>query len=506
MRLSTLIRDVGIVEVHADESMHVMSISSDSRTVLRGGMFICIRGEHRDGHDYISDAVDRGAAVIVVSDTGAVPHGVPYVFVPDTRTAEAYIWNAWYEDPAKDMKVIAVTGTNGKTSVAFMLKSIFEHFGRKVGVITTVGAEACGCEIPLWGGSSISDACGAMTTPDPEYLYGAIYAMRNLDVEFLIFEASSHALSQHKTDPICPDVAVFTNLSPEHLDYHRNMEEYFASKCRLADMADTLIINADDDCIARIQTYEQKGHRVISCSARSEGDLSLSADVNALRREESIDGTNYIFFSDEAVFRMTSPIPGSFTVYNTMLAAAAAMTLGVPASAVRDGIAKLSGVCGRMEAIDVGDESFSVLVDYAHTPDAVRSLLMSVRSLTAGEGRILLLFGCGGDRDRTKRGAMGEIASQLADFSVITSDNSRSEDPSEIIDEIMRGFDPKSPHAVIPDRKEAIEYIISIAREHDTVLLVGKGHEKYEITADGKHPFDESEIVKNAVLRRARGE
>ena len=505
MRLSTLTDSIGICKLHADPSLHIMSISSDSRTVLRGGMFICIRGEHHDGHDMISEAVSRGAAVVVVSDAGRVPDGVPYISVPDTRAAEAAIWDAWYEHPARGMRVIAVTGTNGKTSVSFMLKSIFEMSGERVGIITTVRAEACGREIPLWGGSSVSDAVGAMTTPDPEYLYGAIYAMRQAGVTTLVFEASSHALSQHKIDPLSPDVAVFTNLSEEHLDYHGTMENYFASKALLAELSETLVINADDGYMSRLSAYAEKGRHIIKCSADPKGEAFLTADVTALQCEESLAGTNYIYFSDEAVFRMTSPIPGGFTVYNTMMAGASAIAAGAKPEKVRDGIAALSGVAGRLERVPLENtgDLFLVFIDYAHTPEALRCLLKTVRAIADGNSRIVLLFGCGGDRDRSKRSAMGRIASEMADYVFITSDNCRSEKPEAIIADIMEGFDESVPHAVITDRAEAIKCAVLSAHPGDILILAGKGHEKYEITSDGKRPFDEAAIVKAAEAERS---
>ena len=508
MRLTTLLEGIDVRDVHADLSMHITSISSDSRTVLRGGMFICIRGEHHDGHDMIDDAVARGAAIVVVTDEKRVPDGVPYVAVPDTRAAEAAIWDAWYEHPSRGMRVIAVTGTNGKTSVTFMLKSIFETSGERVGIITTVRAEACGREIPLWGGSSVSDAVGAMTTPDPEYLYGAVYAMRQAGVSVLIFEASSHALSQHKVDYAVPDVAVFTNLSEEHLDYHGTMDSYFAAKARLADMAGTLVINADDAYISALSSYAEKGHRVITCSADPDSGAFLTADVTALRREESLDGTSYIYFSDNAVFRMSSPIPGSFTVYNTMMAGTAAMAAGATPEAVREGIAVLRGVSGRLERVSLDGENvpFSVFVDYAHTPEALRCLLSTVRAIVPENSRIVLLFGCGGNRDRSKRSIMGKIASDMADFTVITSDNCRSEEPEAIIREIMSGFDRAAPHMIIANRAAAIEFAVSEARPGDVLILAGKGHEKYEITSDGRHPFDETELVRAAVKSRRKHE
>lgn len=504
MELSVLLQDITLTECKADFDFHVTGIASDSRKVKKGYLFICIKGEHHDGHLYISDAVERGAAVIVASCSDMIPVGVPYVLVENTRSAEAYIWNRWYGCPHEKMKyTVAVTGTCGKTSTAFMLREIFRSAGCKVGVITTVRAMAEDRVIDLHGGSSVSDAAGAMTTPDPEYLYGAIYEMQKSGVDALIFEASSHALSQYKIDPIAPSAAVFTNLSEEHLDYHLTMENYYKAKARLADLADICVLNIDDCYFERLAESLKGRKKVVSCSAFKAEKHDLS-EVSALRiNVAGLSGVDYIYFSEKAVFKVTSPIPGEFTVYNSMLAAAAALSLGIPPEAVRDGIASLRGVDGRLEAVDTGcdDLPFSVFIDYAHTPAAIESLLRTVRKMRRDGERITLLFGCGGDRDRSKRRKMGAAASRLSDFVIVTSDNCRNEDPAEIIKEILLGIDTERPHAVICDRREAIEYAVREARAGDILILAGKGHEKYEIDSGGKKPFDECELVREAVRK-----
>lgn len=504
MKLSDLLENVEVINSNVDVEYEVNQISSDSRSVLKGGLFICIEGTRHDGHDFVPDAVNRGACAVVVSNREKVPEGVPFILVENTRLAEAHVWDAWYGHPWRDMKVIAVTGTNGKTSTTFMIREIFKTQGEKVGVITTVRAMAGDKPIGMYGGSSVTDAAGAMTTPDPEYLYGAIYMMKQAGVKVLVFEASSHALSQYKIDPIKVDTAVFTNLSEEHLDYHGTMEEYFLAKARLADLADVLVINGDDHYISRLRGMFSQKHKIIVCSADSASRTHISSDASALRRKDmGLEGVEYIYFSDSAVFRLTCPIPGEFTVYNTLLAASAAIETGAKAESVREALSKLRGIDGRLESVDTGETTtdFRVFIDYAHTPAALESLLKTVRNLRRREQRITLLFGCGGDRDRSKRRKMGAIASRLADFVVITSDNPRSEDPDEIISEIMSGIDREKPHAVIKNRREAIIYTISEARPDDIIILAGKGHEKYEIDKDGKKPFDEADIVREAVRK-----
>lgn len=501
MKLSELLTGVCVKKQSCDGDIEVLQIASDSRQVLKGGMFICIKGTKCDGHDYVTEALARGAAVVIAEREDKMPCGAFYVIVENTRLAEAHIWNNAYGRPADGMQTLAVTGTNGKTSTVFMLKSIFEKAGRRVGVITTVRCMAEDVCIGTYGGSSVSDIHGAMTTPDPEYLYGAIYMMQQRGVDTLVFEASSHALAQYKIDPIRVDIAVFTNLTEEHLDYHVDMESYFAAKARLALLAGRLVVNADDSYMARL-AHMARG-RVISCSAKSSATGRVSADVTALRQISlGMSGVEYIYFSRRAVFRQTSPIPGRFTVYNTLLASAAAIEAGVEAVSVKEGIASLKSVEGRLERVDTEAEvPFSVYIDYAHTPDALESLLETVRDVKNEDERITVLFGCGGDRDPYKRKRMGAVASRLADTVIVTSDNSRNEDAAEIIRMIETGIDREKPYAVIPDRREAIEYAVRCARPGEIILLVGKGHEKYEITADGIKPFDEKEIVKYAVLR-----
>lgn len=501
MKLKELMCGVNVRTWGCDGELEVGQITSDSRQVLRGGMFICIRGTRHDGHDFVSDALKRGASVVVTEGGEKLPEGACYVDVENSRLAEAHIWNNMYGRPAEGMQTVAVTGTNGKTSTVFMLKSIFERAGRSVGVISTVRCMAGDSSIGTFGGSSVSDIHGAMTTPDPEYLYGAVYMMKERGVDTLIFEASSHALSQYKTDPIHVDVAVFTNLSAEHLDYHGNMEKYFAAKARLASLADVLVVNADDVYMSRLAHTARD--RTITCSAVSSATGRVSADVTALRQISlGMSGVEYIYFSKRAVFRQTSPIPGRFTVYNTLLASAAAIAAGVDGLCVKEGIASLKSVDGRLERVDLSEDiPFSVYIDYAHTPDALESLLHAVRDVRRDGERITVLFGCGGDRDPYKRRKMGAVASRLADMVIITSDNSRSEDAEKIIREIEAGIDVEKPHAVIRDRREAVEYAVCNAQAGEIILLVGKGHEKYEITADGKRPFDEKEIVKYSVQK-----
>lgn len=500
MRLSELFRGVDVIKWNVKCDLDMTHITSDSRCVLKGGMFICIKGNSTDGHGYVDEALRRGASVIVASDETAIPEGVESVITDNTRLAEAHIWNNWYSRPADGMKTVAVTGTNGKTTTAFLLRAIFRAAGKRVGVITTLKAMAEDEVIGNHKLSSVSDKVCSMTTPDPEYFYGCIYLMKQKGIDTLIFEASSHALSQNKLDPLKIDMAVFTNISREHLDYHGDMESYFSAKKHLADLSDKLTVNADDGYLRRLIDGENK-KKVTSVSADPASVGFRIADVTALCRNKlGLHGVEYVYFSKNAVFKVKSPMIGDFTVYNSLLAAAAAMKMGIEAEAVRDGIVSLVGVDGRLETVYLGrdDLKFQVLIDYAHTPAALEGMLRTVRECRRKDQKITLLFGCGGERDRGKRREMGAVASRLADFVIITSDNCRGEDINEIICEILLGIDKEKPYKVIPDRRSAIEYAITTAGEGDIIILAGKGHEKYEILRGKMIPFDECEIARRA--------
>lgn len=505
MKLCELLNGVDVKKYCVSPDTEISHICSDSRSVLGGGLFICVKGTRRDGHLYINDALARGAVAIITERDSDVADGIPCVTVDNTRLAEAHIWNNFYRHPAENMRVIALTGTNGKTSCVFMIRAILRKAGKKVGIITTLRAMAEDEVLGTLGGSSVTDAAGAMTTPDPEYLYGSIAMMRERGIEYLVFEVSSHALSQYKTDPLHIDCAVFTNLSEEHLDYHGTMERYFAAKARLASASDILVVNDDDEYMRRLEDMFGAEKRVISCSVDAHSRRHLTAEVSALRQNTaSLDGTEYVYFSREAVFRLICRVPGEFTLQNSLLAATAALSMNIDAEFVRDALRELSSVDGRLERVGLSEfgEPFTAFIDYAHTPAALEALLVSVRNLRQRGSRIILLFGCGGERDRSKRRRMGDIASRLADFVIVTSDNPRGEDAEAIIAEIVSGLDLERPHAVIKDRREAISYAVDCARKDDIVLLAGKGHEKYEIDARGRHPFDEAEILREAIRNK----
>ncbi len=500
MQLSALLFGVETVSVCADTAREIPDIVSDSRLAGKDSLFICLSGTRRDGHRYIADAMARGAYAAVIRAGEKMPDGVPYIAVTDTRLAAAQIWNNRFGDPTRGMRVIAVTGTNGKTSVAYMLRAILKEAGYKTGMIGTVSCESIDRVIDLGGGGELSDTPAAMTTPDPQYLYGAAAQMQKDGVEVLILEATSHALDQRKLDAMHIDLALFTNLSEEHLDYHGTMEQYLAAKARLFTLAPVGIINAGDPYAGRLAKLAP-ACRFIRCGTEAENAPDMDAAAMRIRMHGA-EGVSYIYYAKTVVFRVRVPVPGHFTVENTLLAATAARKLGVDPVTVQDALASFGGVAGRMQRVALPDAPFTLFIDYAHTPAALETLLRTVRTVRGRGQKITLLFGCGGDRDPGKRPVMGKIASSLADFVILTADNSRTESTAKILKEILRGINRERPHTVIPDRREAIGYAISQARAGEILLFAGKGHETYEITAEGKFPFDEAEIARAAWTAR----
>lgn len=499
MLLSELLQGIQVISACLPPQLTVCNIVSDSRRVGRGDVFIALRGSRTDGHRFMAEAASRGAAAVILESDRQPPDGIPFAVVPDTRLAAAQMWNNRFGDPTKNMKVIAVTGTNGKTSTSYILRAILRAAGYTVGLIGTVRCLCGDTEIDIGGGGEIADVPAAMTTPDPQYLYGAAARMRDMGADVLILEVSSHALAWHKVDALHINCGIFTNLSEEHLDYHGSMDAYLRAKARLFTLCPHGIINGDDPHASELMRLAPQ------CSfTRFSSAGDPSADVRAVRLKLcGMEGVEYLYYADNAVFRVRCPVPGRYTVDNTLAAISAALHLGVDPITVQDALRTFPGVEGRMERVALPNAEFSLFLDYAHTPTALESLLRMVRAAEAHR-RILLLFGCGGDRDPAKRPVMGRIASALADFVILTSDNSRSESPSAILADILRGMDREKPHAVIEDRREAIRYAIRHAEKGDILLLVGKGHEKYEINADGKHPFDEAALAREAYASSRR--
>lgn len=490
MRFGELLSGAGLECPDGISTLTVSGIVTDSRRVIKDCIFVCLSGSVYDGHDYIESAVEAGAAVIVAEKVrGECVGGAATILVENTRHTASLLYSVWYGEPAKDLKIIGVTGTNGKTSVASMLLEIFESAGHECGFIGTVGCFSKNKTELLWDEGRASN----MTTPSPDMLYRALARMRDDGVEYVFMEVSSHALAQCRTDAISFEAAVFTNLTEDHLDFHKNMEEYYRAKEKLFTQSRRAVVNIDDTAGRRlVRSLEENGGFFKTCSL-TKGDFCA-----LVTRKNGANGTEYILKTPDGAYRVSLPLCGDFQVINSLEAAATALVCGVPAETVVSALEGIVGVRGRMEALRLHKaQDIHVFIDYAHTPDALEKLLLSVRDFREAGSRIVLLFGCGGEREREKRRLMGQIASRLADFVVVTSDNSRGEPTVDIISQVVKGIDKEKQYAVIENRREAIERAIrEYTRPGDILILAGKGHETYQIDAEGKHPFDEREIVR----------
>jgi UDP-N-acetylmuramoyl-L-alanyl-D-glutamate--2,6-diaminopimelate ligase len=454
--------------------IEVTGLAYDSRQAGPGTLFFCVSGFQRDGHEFAPEAVERGAAALVVERPLGL--GVPEVLVEDARAAMAPAAARFHGEPTSRLRVAGITGTNGKTTTAWLLRHLLESAGVRCGLLGTVTSVIGGDEQPV-----------VRTTPEAIDLQATFAAMVHAGDAACAMEVSSHALDLHRADGIHWAAAVFTNLSRDHLDFHGTMEEYFAAKRRLFEAGPAAaILNADDE----------HGRRL---AAELEGAVTFAvereADWRALDVRTGLDGSRYRVSGPGGEAEVRSPLPGRFNVSNTLAALAAAAALGVELDEAVAALASFRAAPGRFEPVDEGQD-FAVLVDYAHTPDSLENVLRAARELT--EGRVIVVFGAGGDRDRGKRPLMGEIAARLADVVVVTSDNPRSEDPEAIIREILEGAGPGVESLV--DRREAIARAVGLASEGDVVVVAGKGHEQgQEFEGGRKLPFDDVAVVREAL-------
>lgn len=472
--LIDLLRPHALVTTAPIEDPVIGGLAVDSRQVTPGALFFAYPGVSSDGHDHVSQAIARGAAAIVVER--AVTSAVPTIVVRDARVAAELLAIAWYHDPMRRLRIFGVTGTNGKTTTTAMLRHVLGVNG-DCGSIGTLGAfDGAGEPVP--------STAGQLTTPGPVDLQQTFRAMVDRGVRTVVMEASSHALHQGRLDRVPFGGGVFTNLTREHLDYHPTMEHYLAAKLRLTELVSAtgvLSVNADDPAWRPLRTDGRT--------------TSWGIDVTAdLRITDLVTSAGSSHFSLGGTFGMVPvviPQPGEWNVSNAAAAAALALGLGMPIAEIVDRLQTSPQVPGRMELL--ASAPIHVLRDYAHTPDAMTRLLQTLREITPA--RVILVFGCGGDRDRGKRSIMGEIAAKGADLTILTSDNPRHEDPDRIIDDIVERMPPASYQREL-DRTVAIATALGMARAGDTVVLMGKGHETYQIIGDVKEPFDEKTIVR----------
>ncbi len=480
MKLSKLLQEVEVLRSQVEGDPEIGEVRYDSRAVQPGDLFVAIRGFATDGHKYIASALENGAAAVVCEQ--AAPD-VPAVLVPDSRRALAQLGIDRFGHPADQLTMVGVTGTNGKTTTTYLIKHILESQGAKVGLIGTnqnlIGEEMVPTE---------------RTTPESYELQSLLRRMVDAGCTHCVMEVSSHSLALDRVYGIEFAVGVFTNLTQDHLDFHHTMEEYRKAKAILFTIADQGVLNMDDpasekmllDATCPIQTFSAK---------------SDAADLTAKDIRLHADHVDFVAAAEEGIARVHLGIPGQFSVENALAALGACRALGVPLDVAAAALKTAHGVKGRVEVVPTGTD-YTVLIDYAHSPDGVENVLRAVRGFT--KGRVIALFGCGGDRDKTKRPKMGAIAARLADFCIVTSDNPRTEQPEAIIDDIVAGMqDSKTPKEVIVNRPEAIRFALDMAKAGDTIVLMGKGHETYQEINHVKHHLDEREIVAEYFAQKA---
>ena len=471
MYLDKLLEDVEILEVKGEGNPDITGVAYNSNEITDGGLFVAIEGFKTDGHKYVPSAVSNGAGAIVC--TKFTPDlDVLQIKVADARIAEAKISANFFGNPSKKLKLIGITGTNGKTTVTYLVKHILDSLGYKTGLI--------GTNQNIINGKVYETG---RTTPDAFELQKLFSLMAAEGVEYVIMEVSSHALELNRVYGCTYEVGAFTNLTQDHLDFHGDMDSYANAKAKLFDISENAVINGDD--IYGKKMLSLCRHKALSYGTASNCDM-CAKDVRLTQ--------NGVAFNLNGL-EFTLSIPGEFSVYNALCAIGVLKSLGIEDALIKKGLSTATGVKGRAEVVHTGNDSYTLMIDYAHTPDGIENILRTARGFA--KGRVVLLFGCGGDRDNTKRAIMGRIAGENADFSVITSDNPRTEDPMAIIDMIEEGIKTTNgAYIVIENRYDAIKYVLNTAQKGDVIILAGKGHETYQILNSGTIHFDEREVVR----------
>jgi len=484
-----LLQGVEVRDTGGDPGVEIMGITCDSRQVEPGFLFVAIKGFKTDGHEYVNQAREKGAAAVVLERETALLSGAAWALVPDTRRALALLSARFFGNPSAGIKVVGVTGTNGKTTTTNLLATVMEVAGRKTGLIGTIHNRIGDRILPV-----------KHTTPESTDLQSLLHDMAAEGVDICVMEVSSHALALHRVDGCEFDVAIFTNMTRDHLDFHRDMDEYLKAKLKLfsglaapGEKKDQkyAVINADDPHADHF--VRAAGGRVYTYG------IIAPADARARDVRVNVGGVRFTVVGKWGTCPLEFRITGLFNVYNALAAFTAAAAMDVPVAVIKEALEKVRGVPGRFELVDAGQD-FTVIVDYAHTPDGLENVLKTARQIT--ERRLITVFGCGGDRDRTKRPLMGEIAVRYSDYAIITSDNPRTEDPLKIIDDVEAGVRPvagKNGYTVEPDRRRAIRLAVEKACRGDVVVIAGKGHEDYQIIGGGKFPFDDHREAEAAI-------
>ncbi|MBR6425639.1 MAG: UDP-N-acetylmuramoyl-L-alanyl-D-glutamate--2,6-diaminopimelate ligase [Oscillospiraceae bacterium] len=475
MLLKDLLQSIPVLECTAPEELEISSVCYDSRKAGPGSLFVAIPGFASDGHKFIPSALDQGAAAVLCERP---PEGkAPYILVANARAALAQLGANWFGHPTKELPVIGITGTNGKTTVTYLLKSILEQVtGAKIGLIGTIQNMI---------GDQVLET--ERTTPESFELQGLFRQMADAGCRYAVMEVSSHALCLNRVDCVDFCLGVFTNLTEDHLDFHKTMEAYGQAKAQLFARCPVSVLNMDDpawtvmkaSACGKVLTYSMEDDR---------------ADLVAKNVRLKSDRVEMEAVIGNEIRRLELGIPGAFSVYNALAAVLAALGLGLSLKDVAAALKNARGVKGRVEVVPTPGQPYTMLIDYAHTPDGLENVLRTVRGFA--KGRTVVLFGCGGDRDPIKRPIMGKIAADLADFVVVTSDNPRTEEPGAIIQQILAGMEgTKTPYTVIENRREAIAWVMDHAMPDDVIVLAGKGHETYQILGHEKTHLDEREEV-----------
>ncbi len=481
MKLRELLNGVDVIALSCDPEAEISSVCHDSRKAVNGALFVAIKGFESDGHDFMKAAYENGACVILSEKKP--DFDVPHILVGNSRKALALLSANFYRRPSDSLRLIGITGTNGKTTTSYLIKTILEKTtGKKAGLIGTnqnmIGQRVLPTE---------------RTTPESLDLQKLLSDMRDEGCEFAVMEVSSHSLVLDRVAGLSFEAGVFTNLTQDHLDFHGTMDDYKNAKARLFEMSKIGIINMDDKA-------GQSYLKTAPCKTFSYSAKKNEADLVAKNIDLRPDSVRFEAVIEGYIARMILNIPGMFSVYNALAAIGCLLNLGIELSDIAASIREVPGVVGRAEVVKTGTD-YTVMIDYAHTPDGVENILKAARGFT--KGRVVALFGCGGDRDRTKRPKMGAIAAKLADFVIVTSDNPRTEKPGGIIEEILKGMEGVScPYVVIEDRREAIAYALGHAKPLDTILLLGKGHETYQEINHVKHHLDEREVIAQYFARK----
>jgi UDP-N-acetylmuramoyl-L-alanyl-D-glutamate--2,6-diaminopimelate ligase len=487
--LADLLNTSSMRLLYGSSSCPIQQVVADSRHVVPGALFVAVRGHRVDGHDFLGDVLDRGATALVVE---ALPQalqarvereGQTVVEVPNSRQALATIATAYYRHPSRQLTLIGVTGTNGKTTTTYMVEAILQAAGRSVGVIGTVENRFAGSRVEA-----------TQTTPGALEVQAMLRQMRDRGVDTAVMEVTSHALDQDRVTGCEFAICVFTNLSRDHYDYHGSEEAYYAAKARLFTELPGCwhVLNLDDPYGRKLLEASQS--RVFTYGIDHEATLTPRDVVHGL------DGIRFTLPTTKGTLEVQSSLVGRHNVYNLLASVAVGLALDVNAEAILRGTRQLTEVPGRLERVDAGQD-FYVFVDYAHTPDALEQVLRTVRTETPG--RLITVFGCGGDRDPGKRPLMGRIATAISDYTVMTSDNPRTESPEAIVADIVAGVEPSSFYTTMVDREQAIAHAIAKARPKDTVVIAGKGHETYQIVGQTRRHFDDREVVREALHHRS---